>query len=275
MPAKTPAGAQPPALVGTLTGTATEGSVVVGPNPSQQGYVDFKMGEITARARPIAPQVGFKTDFDKAPDGSSPGGWVNTNGKFLVKKLPDGNHVLSKVNNDARPPLAKAIAYVTTPDAHDYVIQCDIMGGLVRDKLPDAGLINSRYVLVLDGKLDPDLKARTLRITSWEARPRINAVVAFDWQPNVWYTMKFVVEHTEKTAVVRGKVWKKGDAEPAAWTVSFEDPFPNRVGGAGLYGYIANVQQNEDGTIAPGSELYFDNLGITPNGKANVNPGKK
>ena len=264
-PAKTPAGAQPPPLAGKLDGSAIDGTLTLEKNPSQQGYVEFKTGTITARGRVrVAPQLPFKADFDKAPDGSSPGGWVNTNGKFLVKKLPDGNNVLSKLNTDARPPLAKAIAYISTPDASNYTVQADFFGTQVRGKLPDAGLVNSRYSLVFDGKPDTDLKQHTVRITSWDARPRINVAVAYDWQPDTWYTAKFIVEQKEKTALVRGKVWKKGEAEPAAWTVSFEDPFPNRTGAAGLYGYIPNVQ-DVGGVIQPGSELFFDNLSIAPN----------
>ncbi len=267
LPAKTPTGAQPPALVGTLTGTVTQATLALEKNPAQQGYVDFKLGTITARARVrVAPVLPARTDFDKAPAGASPGGWVNTNGKYLIKKLPDGNQVLMKTNTDARPPLAKAIAYITVPSASDYTIQADIMGGLVRDKLPDGGLVNSRYTLVLDGKPDAETKKRTIRITSWEVKPRINAVATFDWQPNTWYTMKLAIEHKPNSAVLRGKVWKKGEPEPAAWTVEFEDTAPNRVGAAGLYGYIPNVIDN-DGKIEPGSELYFDNLSILSNKK--------
>jgi hypothetical protein len=271
-PAKTPAGAQPPPLAGKITGTAAEGTVALEKNPSQQGYVDFKMDALTARGRVrVAPVIPFKTDFDKAPEGSSPAGWINTNGKFLVHKMPDGNHVLAKLNSDARPPLAKAIGYITEPNASDYTIQADFMGTLVRDKLPDAGLVNSRYTLMIDGKPDAGLNQRTVRITAWEARPRINVAVPYAWQPNTWYTAKFTVEQKGKSALIRGKVWKKGDAEPADWTISFEDPFPTRHGAAGLYGYIPNVQDNA-GKIEPGSELFFDNLSITPNGAAPKNP---
>lgn len=263
-PAKTPTGAQPPALGAKLTGTPTEGTLALAPNPpSQQGYVSFKAGAVSARARiRVAPALPYKNDFDKAPDGSSPAGWVNTNGKYLVKKLPDGNNVLMKTNTDARPPLAKANAYVTLPSASDYAVQADMMGTEARGKLPDGGLINSRYSLVLDGKPDPELGKRTLRLTSWAARPRINEMAAFDWQPNTWYTAKLVVESKGKGAVVRGKVWKKGEPEPDKWALSVEDPFPTVHGAGGLYGYIPNVLDN-----APGSELYFDNLSITPNGK--------
>jgi len=57
------------------------------------------------------------------------------------------------------------------------------------------------------------------------------------------------------------------------------NPNPTRTGAAGLYGYIPNVQEN-NGKVEPGSELYFDNLSITPNGatsapKNPVPPEKK
>jgi hypothetical protein len=266
-PAKSPTGAQPPPLAGKVVGTDADGTVTLEKNPSQQGYVEFRAGNLIARGRiRVAPQLGFRTDFDKAPPGSSPGGWVNTNGKYLVKKVGDTN-VLSKVNDNPRPPVAKAIAYITEPDAADYTIQADVRGGEVRGKLPDAGLVNSRYSLLLDGKPDPGLNARTLRITSWDARPRVNVILPFDWQPETWYTLKLTVEQREKAALVRGKVWKTGDAEPAGWTISFEDPFPNRNGAAGLYGFIPNVQDGAGGKVDPGSELYFDNLRVTPNAK--------
>lgn len=265
-PGKAPNGAQPPALAATVDGNATQGNVKLGPNPVQQGYVEVKVGNIVARTRiRVAPQIPAATDFDKLPPGASPAGWVNTNGKFFIKKLPDGNNVLMKSNDNARPPIAKANAYITVPQSSDYVIQADFYGTLVRGKLPDAGLINSRYALMFDGKIDPELKKNTVRLTSWEARPRINVVMPFDWLPNTWYTAKLIVEPKEKSATIRGKIWKKGGAEPAEWMLTFEDPYPNRIGSAGLYGYIPNISEEAGGEILPGSELYFDNLSIKPN----------
>lgn len=262
LPAKTPTGAQPPALVGTVEG----GELTVGPVPAQQGHVEFECGGIKARARVrVAAQIGtsgWKQDFEKAPAGSSPGGWVNANGKFTVVKLPDGNSVLMKNNNDPRPPLAKANAFITLPDAANYTIQADLMGTQVRDGMGDFGLINSRYTLVLDGKTDPDSKKRQVRLVCWEARPRITRIEDFDWQPGVWYTAKLAIEHKEKTAIVRGKVWQKGAPEPEVWTVEFEDPSPNREGAAGLYGYVTNSTATQTG-----ANCYYDNIVITPSAK--------
>jgi hypothetical protein len=228
--------------------------------------VEYQFGNFTARARVrVAPQIPYQQDFEKIPENTVPGGWVNTAGKFFVKKLADGNQILAKVNTDSRPPIARANAYITSPDASNYSIEADVLGTLVREKMPDIGIVNSRYTLILDGKIDPELGQRTLRITSWEARPRINHGIAFHWEPNVWYSARLTVEQLPDKAVIRAKVWKKGTPEPQTWTISFEDLNPNRQGAAALYGYISNIAPQPDGPPLPGSEIYFDNVRITPN----------
>lgn len=73
---------------------------------------------------------------------------------------------------------------------------------------------------------------------------------------------KLSVEVKDKTATIRGKVWERGTPEPAKWTVEFEDPSPNREGAAALYGYISNILND----TTPGSEIYYDNVAITPHG---------
>ncbi|MGL4422696.1 MAG: hypothetical protein ACRCZF_18650, partial [Gemmataceae bacterium] len=182
---------------------------------------------------------------------------VNANGKFLVKTI-GGQKALMKLNTNSNALVAKANTYITLPGSTDYIIQCDVMGTVVRGKMPDVGIINSRYNLLLDGKDDPDTKKRSLRLTSWDARPRVNIGQVLQWEPGTWYTLKLAIQHKETTAVVRGKVWKKGEAEPDKWSIEFEDPLPNREGAAGLYGYISNIKDTE-----AGSEAYYDNLEIT------------
>jgi hypothetical protein len=229
--------------------------------------VEFECGpKARARVR-VVPQMPYTHDFEKVPPGATPGGWINTNGKFLAKKLDDGNVVLMKLNNSSRPPLARANGYITSPDASNYTIQADVYATLARNKLPDLGLVNSRYLLTLDGKIDPASGKLSVRLVSWEARPRIDQSVDFDWKANTWYTMKFTVEPTEKAAVLRGKVWPKGEKEPEKWTIEFTDTSPNRVGAAALYGYVPNVTALAGGAVEPGSEIYYDNLSVTPNKK--------
>lgn len=251
----------PPPLKGTIEG----GVLTLAPVPGQQGYVDFECG-VKARARVrVVPQIPYVNNFEMLPPGAAPGGWINTNGKYLAKKLPDGNTVLSKLNTNPRPPLSRANGYITGPDATDYTIQADVYATLARDKLPDFGLINCRYLFVLDGKTDPETKHRSVRLISWEARNRINVGADLDWKPDTWYTMKFRVEQKGNEAVLLAKLWEKGTKEPDSWTVTFTDPHPNPAGAAALYGYVPNITSRDDGTTEAGSEIYFDNLSITPN----------
>ena len=72
---------------------------------------------------------------------------------------------------------------------------------------------------------------------------------------------------SEKTAKILTKVWKRGEKEPEGWTLEFEDPNPNRKGAAALYGYVSNITTNAAGIVEPGSNIYYDNLSITPNKK--------
>lgn len=254
----------PPALQGQLA----NGVFTAAPLPSQQGYVEFASGPLKARARVrVVPQATYTQDFDKLPPGAVPGGWINVAGKFFTTKSPDGQLVLAKLNTDSRPPLARANAYITAHDSADYTIQADLMGTLVRGKMPDLGLVNSRYTIILDGKTDPETGKRSVRLVSWEARPRINVGVDMDWEPSAWYTVKFTVEPKEKSALVRAKVWKKGDKEPDKWTIEYEDPNPNRSGAAALYGYVSNVAPQAAGPALPGSEIFYDNVIIKPNAK--------
>lgn len=262
-PAPAAAPASPPPLKAEVKADGATATVTVEKTPpGQQGVVLAKAGKLTARARVrVAPVLPYKNDFEKVPVGAVPGGWVNTAGKYAVVDL-NGNKVLSKVNTNPAPPVARANGYVTLPTAKDYVIQCDVMGTEVSQKLPDIGIVNARYTLLLDGKKDPETGKQSLRLVSWEARPRVNDAVSFPWEPDTWYTVKLAVEPKGTAAVVRGKAWKKGEPEPDKWAIEFEDPNPNREGAAAVYGYISNIGDN-----TPGSNIYYDNLSITPAGK--------
>ena len=264
LPAKTPVGAQPPALPGEVKGESIKGTVTIGKvPPSSAGTVEAKFGNLAAKARiRAAAALPFKPDFAKIPVGAAPGGWVNAQGKYVMVNLA-GKPVLSKVNDNGAPPVARANAYITPSTARDYTIQADMVGEDVAGTFPDMGLLGQRYLLVLDGKTDPVSNKRQLRLVSWEARDRVNVAVDFDWQPKVWYTLKFTaeVDANGKSAALKGKVWEQGKPEPAMWTIEFKDINPNTEGAAGLYGYVTNAGQ------MPASTIHYDNVSIAPNKK--------
>jgi outer membrane protein assembly factor BamB len=253
----------PPPLDATID--PATGKITVNPKkPAQQGEVMAKAGSLTARARVrVVPQIPYKQDFTMVPAGAVPGGWVNTQGKYLVKEL-DGNKVLFKVNNNPRPPVARAYAYITGPQSTGYTIECDIMGVEKKGKLPDAGVLANRYTLYLDGKEDANGK-RTLRLIAWEALPRIDQGVEFNWKSGVWYRVKLSIEVGDKTATIRGKAWERDQKEPEKWMIDFKDPLPTPEGAAALYGYITNAEAEN-----PGSEIYYDNVVVTPTGRSSA-----
>jgi outer membrane protein assembly factor BamB len=250
-----PGAAGPPVLQGTIN---AEGELTVNKTPPGQfGGVIATAEGLSGRARVrVAPVLPLKADFSKVPVGRTPGGWVNTQGKFAIKEK-DGRHVLVKVATVPSPLVARAHAFMGMPTLTNYTIQADLRGAQKRADLPDMGIVANRYTLMLFGN------TQSLRLVSWEAVPRVDKTIAFPWQPGVWYTMKLTVDVQGDKAVIRGKVWRHEVEEPPDWTVEFTDPTPNREGSPALYGYAAGVEGPED----PGTEIDYDNVSVVPNNK--------
>jgi outer membrane protein assembly factor BamB len=250
LPPKTPTGAQPPALQGEIK----DGKLTVSKTlPGQQGYVDAKVGNLNAQARVrVAPQLPYTMDFEKVPAGGLPGGWVNAQGKFAVAEH-QGGKVLKKLAENPLPALAKANTYLGMPELKDYDIQADVSATQVGENLPDMGICNQRYTLQLSGN------KQELRILDWDALPRIDKTIPFQWKANEWYTLKLTVDRTGKTATIRGKVWPRGKPEPNAWTIEIEDHRPEPSGSPALYGYATGILGSRTG-----AEVYYDNVSVTP-----------
>ncbi len=241
-----------------LRGEIADGKLTVAKElPGQHGYVEARAEGLTARARVrVVPRLPLQQDFEKVPVGAFPGGWVNTQGKFVAVER-DGQQVLKKLANDSRPPLARANAYLGLPAMSDYTIVADLLGSRVRGNLPDMGLGAHRYTLMLAGN------RQELRIASWETTPpRVDHGVAFKWEPDTWYRMKLTVDVRDGKGFVRGKVWPRGQPEPEQWTVQFVDQAPNTEGSPALYGYATGILEN-----AAGAEAFYDNVRVTPNKK--------
>ena len=244
-------GAAPPALQGEIT---TDGTLTVAKAPPGQfGNVIAAAAGLTGRARVrVVPGIGYRQDFEKVPAERTPGGWVNTQGKFAVKEK-DGSKVLVKLAVNPSPLVARANAFIAMPNLTDYTIQSDVMGTKKKEDMPDLGVVANRYTLMLAGN------TQKLRLISWDALPRVDKTIVWPWKPNIWYTMKLTVNVEGDKALIRGKVWPKGESEPTAWTIEFEDPTPNKEGSPALYANAVGIDEN------PGTEIYYDNVSITPN----------
>ena len=212
--------------------------------PAQTGAVVFEAGDLTARARVrVIGDLPWSEDFSSYDVETTPDHWIGARGKFKIVEL-DGDKVL------VQPPRARGLqrsfTWIGRPDFNGYTIQVDFRGSREKRRRADAGVMNAGYTLDLQGN------AQKLQIRSWAAELRMAEEVPFEWEMDTWYTMKLRVDVEAGVAKIHGKVWKRGDAEPDAWTVTAEDPFPITAGSPGLIGY------------AP-APVYYDNLKVWVN----------
>jgi outer membrane protein assembly factor BamB len=159
----------------------------------------------------------------------------------------EGNVVALKINTI--PKGTRSQGWMGPTDLHDYTIQADVCGLTRNGKIPDMAVIGQRYTLDLMGA------SQQLQVRSWTAQldARFCENVPFKWQPDTWYTLKFRAAVEDGKAVLRGKVWKRDEAEPKAWLIEAADAVPNVVGSPGLFGN------------ANDAEILIDNVTITPN----------
>ncbi|MEK6799262.1 MAG: PQQ-binding-like beta-propeller repeat protein [Planctomycetota bacterium] len=233
-----------------------QGVLTIGPdNVFSAGIVTRKIGETagTARVR-VSPKVPFTEGFDAYAADAVPPGWLSVTAKTKVVEK-DGSKVLMKLAEKPAPPFMRIRAYLTNSLPGGYTMQADMLGTPKGERFkPDMGLINTRYFVTMQGG------EQTLQIESWSPMPRVRHEAPFAWQTDKWYTMKVRVEPKADQAIIRAKVWPRGETEPAAWSIEFTDPSPNREGSPGIYGY-------SPGTTAKskGPEVYFDNIQVIPN----------
>ena len=85
---------------------------------------------------------------------------------------------------------------------------------------------------------------------------RLRVAVPFKWAAKQWYRLKTRVDTAaDGSGVIRAKCWKKGETEPAAWTIEVRHAQAHRTGSPGFFGF------------APQSlfRVYIDNIEATPN----------
>jgi outer membrane protein assembly factor BamB len=253
-----------PNPVGNLKGEVDgEGNFTAAPGPLQGGAVAAKVGEVTGHARVrVMPALPWKIDFEQALVEKPPLTWTGAGGKFSVVDL-DGNKCLVKLIDPpgvvSIPPkalYARARTNYGSVDMHDYTVQADVRvtATIVSEnvfKMPDAGVIDQRYVLELQGS------TQTLNIHVWQyAMPDYTSKsIAFSWKKDTWYRLKLQVAQAGEKASLKGKAWQADQPEPDKWMIELEDPNPNRNGNPGLWGFSND------------HEIYYDNIVVTPNEK--------
>jgi hypothetical protein len=217
------------------------GRFTAGASPrSQGGTLSWKGAGLSGTARiRLFPAPPWSEDFEGMEVGKTPTGWVGGASRFQVADR-EGRKVLEKPFMDQG--IERSNLYIGPPSMSGYTIQADLLGSVKGRKRPDMGLIAGGYTLDLMGN------HQRLQVRDW-VEPRIDKTVDFPWQPDTWYTMKMQVRLEGNKAIIEGKVWPAGTAEPAAWSISVEDPLPVRQGSPGLYGYSA-------------ADIFYDNVKV-------------
>jgi hypothetical protein len=206
--------------------------------------ITAKVGDLAgiARLRTIPP-LPWKFDFTGLKE--PPATWVGVRYRHVVRKV-DGNEMLVKVTTI--PKGTRSRLSMGQSDLHDYTIQGDFKAGTQDNKVPDFGVIGQGYTFFIEGAI------QRMQILSWQAHDKRSFVAQkFVLEPNVWYTVKLRAENSAEKAVLRAKIWKRGEKEPGDWTMELIDTQPNKVGSPGLYGDATNA------------EVFIDNISVTPN----------
>ena len=217
-----------------------------------------RVGELESFARlRVVPPLPWQFNFNAG--SKIPLTWIGGKVRYVPREV-DGEQVAAKrsVLPTPRDPNNKlgtrSRLWMGPTTLSNYTIQADVRLTQAEGKLPDVGLINSRYTMTLRGMSEQVL------LYSWSAhRKRSYSAIDFSAQPDIWYTMKFSVvpklsaAGKDSQAIVRGKVWLRDEQEPDAWTVEMVDHAPNLSGSPGLYG---NAQE---------TEFYIDNIQVVSN----------
>jgi outer membrane protein assembly factor BamB len=213
------------------------------------GEIQAKVGSLTAVSRlRVIPPMPYSEDFDSLELGQVgvPAAWVNALGKYEIREV-NGSKALVKLRIEL-PFRERARTFFGQPDWKNYTIEADVSSQDKRRQMGDAGLIAQNYTMILIGN------AQRVELESWSYEGERTVKADFPWKPDTWYHMKLEAQNMPDGKVrVRGKVWPRGEAEPAAWLVQrVDDALGVKQGAAGIYGNAL-------------AEVYYDNLKVTPN----------
>ena len=236
-----------------IKGTVTDGKFTADAAAgAQAGVVKAALGTIVGGARiRVIPDLPWSFDFE---DGSAvpPPQWANATGKFAVRDL-DGSKVLVKLAENDFAFAKRCRPFFGSTDLTNYTIEADIRAMERRRQMGDIGVVAQRYELVMFGN------HQELHLQPWQPETARTVKVPFKFDKDVWYTMKLEVQALQGNNVrARGKVWVKGQPEPAAWTIERVDPIGSHKGSAGLYA-------DAPSRVGGGSELYYDNIKVYKN----------
>ena len=195
------------------------------------------------------------------PKGTRSQGWIGPIGlhDYCIKADFRAQETgVEKLTADT--PATASTPALTTPqsapasDADAFAKAFGNPATLEKARMPDMGLIAQRYTLDLMGA------SQQLQVRSWppQVATHFSKTIPFPWEAGRWYTIKFEVSTRPATsdadaaALLRGKVWPRGETEPVAWTIEAVHEQGNLQGSPGFFG------NSKD------SEISIDNVSVVP-----------
>ena len=275
-----------PAEFGTTAGSVSAAGIYTAPAGTHAGaIVTAKVGLLEGRARIRSmPPLPWKFDFEEVPlaadpktglvKGEPPLPWIGMRYRHVVREV-EGSKCLVKVTTI--PKGTRSQGWIGPIGLHDYAIQADLRAAesgvgppgdpatpaidsdadafskafgtpaaLEKARMPDMGLIAQRYTLDMMGA------AQQLQLRSWppQVATHFAKTIPFPWEAGRWYTMKFEARTRDGDAVLRGKVWPRGEPEPEAWTIEGVHAAGNLQGSPGFFGN------------AKDSEIFIDTVSV-------------
>lgn len=220
---------------------------------AQAGTVKVTMGAVSGAARlRVIPDLPWTFDFENSGE-TPPPYWINATGKFAVRAL-DGSKVLVKLADNPFAFAKRTRPFFGPPDLNNYTVEADVRSMERRRQMGDVGIVAQRYELVLFGN------HQRLELQPWQPETERTVRVDYKWKPDTWYTMKLEVQSLDGAKIrARGKVWARGEAEPAAWAIERIDPIGSRKGSPGIYADAMNSAPQG------GSEMFYDNIKVYRN----------
>jgi outer membrane protein assembly factor BamB len=216
----------------------------VGNDKEYAGTISTTVGglEATARVRTFRDADVWAWDFEGYQGKRVPISW----NRAFIKVQPfdlEGNTVMKVTGGPEAKGRPSHQISIGPDDMTDYEMTIDVRFEEQRRQLGSLGLSVNRYNLILDGN-----RGR-LKVQSWPPHLRMAKSEKYRVDPDVWYTLKMKVNADKDKAVVLGKVWKTGEAEPEQWTLEQTDPHSNMTGSPGVYIYAQ-------------ADCYFDNVKV-------------
>ncbi len=238
-PENVPSAGQFQASLGDLRGYF-KGRILPG-LPLKQDFEKYELTEDTSKP----PPPGVPNSLEPpTPFTYPPLPWNAARFKFEIREK-DGNKALVKTIDNKR--LQRGTTFINRSDLSNYTVEADVMTEGNKRKMSEIGLVNQRYLINLKGN------AQALEVSS--NQELFIKSVPFKWSANEWYHLKTRVDvEADGSGVVRGKVWKKGDPEPEAWTIEVPHKTAHKHGSPGFYSFTPQEQR-----------AWIDNIEVKPN----------